>query len=50
MGEDQLDDLELDGPIALRILKEIAWDFTLGVGGLGSVKSIIVLSTAAAIL
>ena len=25
MGEDQLDDLELDGPIALRILDGIAW-------------------------
>ena len=28
MGEDQLDDLELDGPITLRILDGIAWDFT----------------------
>ena len=27
MGEDQLDDRELDGPIALRILDGIAWDF-----------------------
>ena len=27
MGEDQLDDLELDGPITLRILDGIAWDF-----------------------
>ena len=26
-GEDQLDDLELDGPITLRILDGIAWDF-----------------------
>ena len=26
-GEDQLDDLELDGPNILRILDEIAWDF-----------------------
>ena len=25
MGEDQLDDLELDGPITLRILDGIAW-------------------------
>ena len=29
MGEDQLDDLQLDGPITLRILHRIAWDFTL---------------------
>ena len=29
MGEDQLDDLELDGPITLRILDAgTAWDFT----------------------
>ena len=28
MGEDQLDDLELDGPITLRILNGTAWDFT----------------------
>ena len=28
MGEDQLDDLELDGPITLRILDGTAWDFT----------------------
>ena len=27
MGEDQSDDLELDGPITLRILDGIAWDF-----------------------
>ena len=27
MGEHQLDDLELDGPITLRILDGIAWDF-----------------------
>ena len=27
MVEDQLDDLELDGPITLRILDGIAWDF-----------------------
>ena len=27
MGEDQLDDLELDGPITLRILDGTAWDF-----------------------
>ena len=27
MGEDQLNDLELDGPITLRILDGIAWDF-----------------------
>ena len=27
-GEDQLDDLELDEPITLRILDGIAWDFT----------------------
>ena len=27
MGEDQLDDLELGGTIALRILDRIAWDF-----------------------
>ena len=27
MGEDQTDDLELDGPITLRILDGIAWDF-----------------------
>ena len=27
MGEEQSDDLELDGPITLRILDEIAWDF-----------------------
>ena len=27
MGEDQLDDLELDGTITLRILDGIAWDF-----------------------
>ena len=26
-GEDQSDDLELDGPITLRILDGIAWDF-----------------------
>ena len=25
MGKDQLDDLELDGPITLRILDGIAW-------------------------
>ena len=29
MGEAQLDDLELDGPITLRILDGIAWDFPL---------------------
>ena len=28
MREDQLDDLELDGPIILRILDGIAWYFT----------------------
>ena len=28
MGEDWEDDLELDGPITLRILDGIAWDFT----------------------
>ena len=28
MGEDQLHDLELDGPTALRILGRIVWDFT----------------------
>ena len=28
MGEDKLGDLELDGPITLRILDGIAWDFT----------------------
>ena len=28
MGEDQLDDLELDGLITLRIMDETAWDFT----------------------
>ena len=28
MGEGQLDDLELDGPITLRILDGTAWDFT----------------------
>ena len=27
MGEDQSDDLELDGPITLKILDGIAWDF-----------------------
>ena len=27
MGEDQSDDLELDGPITMRILDGIAWDF-----------------------
>ena len=27
MEEDQLDDLELDGPITLRIFDGIAWDF-----------------------
>ena len=27
-GKDQWDDLELDGPIALRIFDGIAWDFT----------------------
>ena len=27
MGEDQSDDQELDGPITLRILDGIAWDF-----------------------
>ena len=26
MGEDQLDDLELHGPITLRILDGIVWD------------------------
>ena len=26
MGEDQLDDLELNGPITLRILDGIVWD------------------------
>ena len=26
MGEDQLDDLELDGPITLTILDGIVWD------------------------
>ena len=30
MGEDQLDDVELDGPITLRILNGTAWDFTSG--------------------
>ena len=29
MGEDQLNDLKLDGTITLRILDGIAWDFTL---------------------
>ena len=28
MGKDQLDDLELDGPITLWILDGIAWNFT----------------------
>ena len=28
MEKDQMDDLELDGPITLRILDGIAWDFT----------------------
>ena len=28
MGEDQLDGLKLDGPITLRILDGIDWDFT----------------------
>ena len=28
MGEDQLDSLELDGPITLRVLDGIDWDFT----------------------
>ena len=28
MRKEQLDDLELDGPIALKILDRIAWDFT----------------------
>ena len=28
MGEDQLDDLELDGLITLRIMDKTAWDFT----------------------
>ena len=28
MGEDRLDDLEVDGPITLRILDGIAWDYT----------------------
>ena len=28
MGEGQLDDLELDGPITLRISDGIAWIFT----------------------
>ena len=28
MGEDQLDDLKLDGPITLRIMDKIAWYFT----------------------
>ena len=28
MREDQLDDLELDGPIKLKILDGIAWGFT----------------------
>ena len=28
MVEDQLDDLELDGPTTLKILDGIAWDFT----------------------
>ena len=28
MGKDQLYDLELDGPITLKILDGIAWDFT----------------------
>ena len=27
MGEDQSDDREVDGPITLRILDGIAWDF-----------------------
>ena len=29
MGEDQLHDLELDGPITLRILDIAIWDFML---------------------
>ena len=29
MGEDQLDDLERDGPIALSVFDRITWDFTL---------------------
>ena len=28
MGENQLDDLELDGSITLRMLDGIAWNFT----------------------
>ena len=28
MGEDQLDDLELDGPITLRISDGMDWDFS----------------------
>ena len=28
IGEDELDDLERDGPITLGILNGIAWDFT----------------------
>ena len=28
MEEDQLDDLELNGPITMRILGRIVWDFT----------------------
>ena len=28
MGKDQLDDLELDGPVTLRLLDGIAWGFT----------------------
>ena len=32
-GEDQLDDLELDGPIALSILNGIVWDFTQAKNG-----------------
>ena len=28
MGENQLDDLEQDEPITMRILNEIAWNFT----------------------
>ena len=30
MGEDQLDDLEVNGQITLRILDGTAWNFTLG--------------------
>ena len=32
MGEDQLDDQELDEPIIMKILNGIAWDFTQAKG------------------